>query len=267
MNNKIAEFIGWHLGDGCISTKGNRFQYSLTGDRVEERSFYENVIIPTFNEIFEDNLRKPINLRSYKSIGVCGIYLSDKKFVNFLQDKYNLIGGKKIEVKIPSFEKMNYVKSFLRGLFDTDGSIYFSRSHFKTKKESFFTIFHYKPKIKLATISENLILTVYQMLLDLGYYPRLRKPARQRINENIMYGVVLDLKADVNKWINEIGFKNEKHVSKIKLWQKYGFVPPYTKLKDRNLIIDDKLDPLSYYSGYEHYNIEEIKNKLLDNNH
>ena len=84
MNNKIAEFIGWHLGDGCISTKGNRFQYSLTGDRVEERSFYENVIIPTFNEIFEDNLRKPINLRSYKSIGVCGIYLSDKKLYCFM---------------------------------------------------------------------------------------------------------------------------------------------------------------------------------------
>jgi hypothetical protein len=104
------------------------------------------------------------------------------------------------------------------------------------------------------------------MLLDLGFNPRMRKPARQRINENIMYGVVLNHKADINKWMKEIGFKNEKHVSKVNLWQKNGFVPPFTKLIDRNLMINDQLDPLSYYSGYEHYNIEQIRSKLFYNN-
>ena len=39
---------------------------------------------------------------------------------------------------------------------DTDGSIYFCKSNVKTKKESLFRIFHYKPKIKLATISKKL---------------------------------------------------------------------------------------------------------------
>ena len=36
ITKKLAEFLGWYFGDGCLSTKGGRFQFTLTGDLNEE---------------------------------------------------------------------------------------------------------------------------------------------------------------------------------------------------------------------------------------
>ena len=237
INEEICEFLGWHIGDGCITKK--RYQYALTGDIIEEYDFYKNVIIPTFNKIFKEYLRQPITIKSYKSVGVCGIYLSNKSFILHLQREFDLPAGKKTNIKIPvCIETKEQKIHFLRGLFDTDGSIYFCRSNFKTKKPSPYATFHYKPKIKLATISEELILGVYEMLLGLGFSPRLYNPRKQRENEQTIYAVVLDKTADVKKWTDEIGFRSVKHSSKIAIWKKYGFVPPKTTLQKRFKILN-----------------------------
>jgi hypothetical protein len=72
---------------------------------------------------------------------------------------------------------------------------------------------------------------VYQTPCEFGYFPRLYSPARQRPHENILYAVVLDIKESVRKWKKEIGFKNSKHNTKVKIWKKFGYFPPYTKIK------------------------------------
>jgi len=100
------------------------------------------------------------------------------------------------------------------------------------------------------------------MLCDMGFHPRIRKPAKQRENENMMFGVVLYRNNDLKKWINEIGFKNLKHLTKVKIWEKYGFCPPKTTLKQRNNIIKGKLDPLSFYPDYVNMPTKHIKDKL-----
>ncbi len=266
-NNKIscelAEFIGWHIGDGCISITKRYSEYTLTGDITEEHQFYKEIIVPTFNNLFKNILNKEIKLKQYKSNKVCGIYIFNKDFVKYLQEKLGLQSGKKINVNTPEVIQTKDQKiCFLRGLFDTDGSIYYCKSNVKTKKQSLYKIFHYKAKIKLATISKNLIDQVYTMLCDLGFSPRIRKPARQRENENIMYGVVLYRKNDINKWIEEIGFKNPKHLTKIQLWKKYGFCPPYTKLDQRYKMLNETLSPLTFYPEYSHLNLNNIKDDL-----
>jgi hypothetical protein len=247
MNNKIAELLGWYFGDGCLSTKGGRNQFSITGDLSEELQFYREVIVPTFNQVFKGNIKKEIMVREYPSVGVCGIYISGKDFVQHLVKTFQLKPGKKLFVNLPNFETIEQKKYFIRGLFDTDGSIYFGRSHFKTKILTFCNTFHYKPIIKLATISQNLIYYVYSTLKEMGFSPRLYTPRRQRDYENIMYSVVLDLKDDVNRWIDEIGFLNPKHKTKIKIWKQFNFCPPYTTIKDRIQILTGEIDPYSYY--------------------
>src|SRR3989338_7511944 len=97
INEEICEFLGWHIGDGCITKK--RYQYALTVDIIEEYDFYKNVIIPTFNKIFKEYLRQPITIKSYKSVGVCGIYLSNKSFILHLQREFDLPAGKKKKKK------------------------------------------------------------------------------------------------------------------------------------------------------------------------
>ena len=40
----IAEFLGWHVGDGCLSITKRHYEYTLTGDITEEYPFYKEVI-------------------------------------------------------------------------------------------------------------------------------------------------------------------------------------------------------------------------------
>ena len=69
--NLIAEFLGWYFGDGCLSTKNKRYQFSITGDLNEEILFYKEVVAPVFNQLFD----RQIKVKEYQSVGVCGIYV------------------------------------------------------------------------------------------------------------------------------------------------------------------------------------------------
>ena len=62
-----------------------------------------------------------------------------------------------------------------------------------------------------------------------------------------MYALVLDIKADTDKWIKDIGFKNPKHYTKVKIWKKFGFCPPNTKIMERKKILNNEINPYSYY--------------------
>lgn len=262
-NEIICEFLGWYCGDGCISVNNRYAEFALTGDVKEEYPFYKTIIVPTFNKVFAHELRKPSILKRYKKVGVCGIYVFDKSFVKLLQTKFYLKSGKKTAIGVPPIVQTDEDKKhFLRGLCDTDGSIYFCKSNFKTKRTSLFTVFHYKPKIKIATISQVLIKQVYEMLVSLGFHPRLSKPLEQRTNEYPMYSVVLDKKGDVRKWITEIGFQSQKHLTKIGLWKKFGFCPPHTSLKKRTDMLHRRLDPLEFYPDYRNLSTTRIK-KIL----
>ena len=244
----VEEFLGWHTGDGCISVNNRYSEYTLTGDITEEYPFYKNIVVPAFNEIFKIHLKRPVELKRYKSVGVCGIYVFNKDFVTMLQQNFGLISGKKISIKIPhNIETESQKINFLRGLYDTDGSIYFCKSNYKTKRESLYTMFHYAPKIKIAGISRILIEQVYELLCGLDFSPRIQKSIQQRKNEYSMHSVVLDRRKDVLKWLENIGFRNMKHLTKAQIWRKFGFCPPYTTLQERLKILNGTLNPLLFY--------------------
>jgi len=260
---ELAEFLGWHVGDGCISINKRHYQYTLTGDIVEEYPFYEKIVIPTFNYLFQNQLNGPTKLRTYESVGVCGIYLFQKDFIQFLQRKFNLKSGKKDTITIPpnikTIEEKIY---FIRGLFDTDGSIYFCKNYNKRKSKSIYNSVHYRPKMKLATISYILIEEVNNILTNLGFHSRIQKPIKQRKNEYPMHSVIIDSKSDILKWIREIGFRNIKHATKVKIWMKFGFCPPYTSLQQRFNILNDNLNPITFYQGHDNLSLNYIKKYL-----
>lgn len=174
-----GEFLGWHLGDGCISKNERYYEYTLTGDIKEELSFYKKIILPKFNNIFDHYFDKKIEIKKYNSVGVCGIYIFDKGFVNLLQNRYELDSGKKINIGLPEvINSKSLKKRFLRGLFDTDGSIYFCKSY--SDCDSVYTKFHYRPKIRISTISKKLMEEVNLIMNTLGIKSRLEKPRKQK---------------------------------------------------------------------------------------
>ncbi|MBS3165963.1 hypothetical protein J4444_02470 [Candidatus Woesearchaeota archaeon] len=241
MDDNAAEFLGWYLGDGCLSITKNHYEFALTGDLIEEFTFYKEVVVPKFNRLFD----KKVELKEYPSVEVCGVYIFEKDFVKSIQKEFNLRGGKKLEVNLPKLETASQKKCFLRGLFDTDESIYFCKSNVKTKNPTFCNTFNYKPKIKVATISKDLMEYVFNLLLELGFSPRYYAPRRQRINENIMYSIVMDTTPNVGKWITEIGFKSPKHNTKIEVWKKFGYCPPHTTLKQRTNLLNGTVNMAS----------------------
>ncbi len=262
-SNSIAEFLGWHLGDGCLSARKGKLQFSLTGDISEEKTFYTKEILPSMNKSFKRQLKQPFVLKYYKSVGVCGIYTSNKKFTSYLIRNFNLNVGKKKDISVPEYVKTSLQKkNFLRGLFDTDGSIYFCKSYVRRKTLTPYNIFHYIPKMKLATISKGLISDTYKMLLDLGFSPRIQKPIQQRKNELPIHSVVLDTKKDILKWLREVGFRNFKHKTKVEIWEKFGFCPPNTNLETRLKILSNKINPLVFYKGYSKEQLETFLKQI-----
>lgn len=258
-NESVCEFLGWYCGDGCISVNARYSEFALTGDVNDEYQFYKSVITPAFNQLFSLQLKKPAVLKSYSKVGVCGLYVFDKSFVKFLETDFCLKSGKKLNISVPLVvQTADDKRCFLRGLCDTDGSIYFCKSNFKTKKLSPFTIFHYKPKIKIATISSVLMHQVHELLISLGFSPRLSKEMKRHAGECEMHSVVLDRKRDVGKWLAEIGFRSQKHLTKIAIWEQFGFCPPKTTLAERIAMLNGKINPLDFYPKYADLPLDDI---------
>lgn len=122
---EFCELYGAMLGDGCVGvyqygTKKPVFVVMLTGS-MYDRDYYVFKIIPILNKLFGDcfQLRKKSNahallLRSYQKKP----YMCLRKFGFPSGKKYNLI--------IPPcfYKDKKWVIACIRGIFDTDGSVY-----------------------------------------------------------------------------------------------------------------------------------------------
>lgn len=244
-----AEFIGWYFGDGCLSRNERYSEFVLAGDLTEENEFYRTVIVPSLQELFSKDFQSPITLKEYPSVGVCGVYIFEQSFVKLLSERFNLVTGGKLNKEIPDYINTRQQKiDFIRGLFDTDGSIYFGKSYTRNRKKTFCNLYHYKPKIKLGLTSKKVLDKSYQFLSELGFSPRYYAPRKQRPNEQTLYSFVIDTKSGIERWLSMIGFRNSKHSTKIMLWKKYGFCPPYTTIAQRKMLFNGNLNPHKYYS-------------------
>mgnify|MGYP001558440321 CR=1 FL=1 len=233
INNDIAELVGITIGDGCLSTKN---EYVVAGDINEEKDYYDewvgkllnqNVTIPLINQ--------KVTPKSYPKVGVYGFYLFNKKITNFFKS-LGLKEGSKINVKIPENLLKNKVKikRVLRGIFDTDGSLYFDKMNKYAK-------FNTNPVIALGSTSKILINQIYNLLISLNFSPIKKKPYLGKRDKNPMYRIALYRKNEIFRWINEIGFKNPKHITKWKIYLKYGYYLPKTTIAQRKLILSKGL--------------------------
>jgi hypothetical protein len=98
-------------------------------------------------------------------------------------------------------ENWELVKWTVRGIMDTDGTLFFSK---KTYSEPIY------PTIELRTCSKKLANQVEKLLSQQNFRARLRG------NENEGFHVALYGTAMLRKWAVEIGFSNSKHANKVK---------------------------------------------------
>ena len=221
----IYELIGLIIGDGHISYKNKSWYLELDGDIKDDRDYFQKIA----NFLFKITKRNPIiKIRKRKKGYSLELRFNNKKFVEYLIKKLNLKFGNKIfTVKIPEkFVDWRYSKDILKGIFESDGSLYFSKSK-AIKYPSY-------PRIEIKTSSKKLAKQIFEILKNREFKININKTKYKD------YKVYISGEEMLKKWIKEIGFSNLATITKYRLWKKLGYYIPRITFEKRKKLLKIK---------------------------
>lgn len=187
---ELAEFVGIMLGDGGMSS----YQLSVTlhsVDDLEYGKFVKTLIQKLFGVTPSVYVRKDMNAYS--------IVLARKKAIGYLCSLGLVIGNKVLkQVRIPSWilENEAYSLACLRGLMDTDGSVYLHKYKVRGKQ------YQYK-KLCFSSASAPLRTDVQFILHRFG-------SAATCSGTNVR----IDAINDVERYMRIVGSHNPKHLKR-----------------------------------------------------
>ncbi len=182
-NKKLqAYIIGVALGDGNLSNSNKRaIRLRISCDKkypmlIEHVKNSLSLLLPQ-NKISSINRKNCVDIRSYSNHWEKLLW----KWEKGSKDKQN--------VSVPSWikEDTKLSKECLRGLFQTDGSIYKDRKYIM---------------VNFVNIVPNLSEDVFNMMTDLGYSPNLQK--LKQANGKTKHTIRLSKNSE--KFIKEINF-------------------------------------------------------------
>ncbi len=181
----LAEFFGVMLGDGHLS----RFQTIVTLGTKELE--YVNYVSNLFEVLF--GVPGTIGIRRD---GYRDVYLGSVDLVGWLHTEGLVSNKVRSQVGVPEWVLTHpaYMTGFVRGFFDTDGSIYRIR---------------FGRQIEFTNRSLPLLHALQSMLLELGYTP-------SRVSG---YNLYLTRKAEIDRFFREIRPANTKHMARYQLFR------------------------------------------------
>lgn len=153
INEDVSELIGVIIGDGCISKykpkdRAERTVLLITGNWETDRKYYEQTLMKSFKE----NFQYDANLYHRKDDNTARLWVYDKSVVSFFIQIGLKVGPKK-DITIPKkiFQKKRNLISCIRGIFNTDGSVYsrYSKKYKRhAKKYTNYAVTEFKSKSK-----------------------------------------------------------------------------------------------------------------------
>src|SRR3989344_3390151 len=193
---ELAEFYGIMLGDGN-STKIKKhkvgvYQIRIVGDSRKDKNYLTNYVKPLIENLFEIKT----NLHKAKDKNALNINAFGLRLIEFLENKGFKPGDKiRNQLTIPNWIKENkeYLKACLRGLYDTDGSIY------KLTNQNVY-------QISFRNYNISLLKDVRNSLIYLGIAPSQISKGNE---------ITITKKSELRKFLNEVGFHNSKHLDKV----------------------------------------------------
>lgn len=245
MSPDLAEVCGIHAGDGYLRNDGKRREFDISGG-FEEKDYYDNHVAPLFEKVFGLTVKpRPFNSRS-----TYGFVIRDKKVIEFMHSLGFPYGKKTLTVAIPKqilhSDNFELLYRFIKGVFDTDGCLSFNRKPGKS-----YTIFKrtrdYYPRISIKIVSQNLFNGLKTLLDRTGFYYHTKVTAPQNPSWNKNYYLCLSGVSNLEKWVQNIGFKNPSKFSRYLIWKQYGFCPRRTTYEQRKQILNKEIDPNTLY--------------------
>ena len=188
---QLAEFVGILMGDGGISARQVVITLHSETDR-EFADYYRNLC----SELF--GVRPRISkIKRWKAINLA---ISRTDLVEYC-NRLGLPIGDKIKqgLDVPAWIKENkaYSRACLRGLVDTDGSVFDHRYRVNGKQ------YTYK-KLDFCTLSRPLLESAYKIFLANGMKPYIAQGKKLR----------LESKHDIKRYFRVIGSSNQKHLKR-----------------------------------------------------
>lgn len=181
-NADLAEFFGIMLGDGKLS------KYQVVVNLGTKEDAYAESLVELIQRIFNARPKIAIRKTGYKDV-----YLGSVDIADWLM-KEGLVKNKVLsQVDIPSwiFNDEEFMKRFIRGFFDTDGSVYKLR---------------WGTQISFTNKSIPLLKSIRDMLIYLRYSP----------SKVSGYKVYITKKIEVLRFFKEINPRNLKHQVRFK---------------------------------------------------
>ncbi|MAG78012.1 hypothetical protein CL616_01465 [archaeon] len=213
------ELVGAIYGDGHVHSTENRV--TIVGSL--EDFYYYSFSLKPYLESFGLN----VSIKKRNDRNAYYLYFENKIFFERILS-WGLTRGAKTDLVLPKFANNKEIASFLRGLFDTDGSLKFSKQS---------KWFNYYPRIqysfKVSSFSDNL----GKLFLKLGF--NFSKWLDKRDNE---YYYQISGFDNLKRWNKLIGFANPVHYSKYLFWEKFGQSIPKSSLDFRLKALNLKIE-------------------------
>jgi hypothetical protein len=243
----LAEETGIHVGDGSMGVyrggakKTRDFQYYVIGDLREDIYYLKGYVKRLLSSLY--NIEPVLDVQEW--CRSARLRLRSKAIVTFKQNVLGLPIGQKSNVIFPPVFECNpeLEASFIRGLTDTDGCLSFAdKGHL-----------HNYPRIKITSISRPLLSRLKRILsTDFDLHPILIQDFKSRTTYDRNYPTLflqIQGRKALDIWNECISFSNISKLSKLLIWETYGFCPPRTSLRQRLAIISGILHPKEFYSS------------------
>lgn len=202
----LSEEIGAHIGDGSMGIYEGRYIFSFCGNPKKDME-YVKWMADIYRKIY--SVKPKIRFWS----GVMGFQIFSKDIVKF-KKSLGLPLGRKKEINIPKKiieASLRCIASCIRGIFDTDGTVYIENKNSKPY-----------PRIQLKTTSKKLTKTIHNLLnkkFKIGATLHWRK---EKDNWRTCYIVECRGKDNLEKWMKFIGFRNLRNLNKVSKYYTMG---------------------------------------------
>ncbi len=205
MDESLAEICGIIAGDGHLSRyitpKRTDYKISIAGDKRDLDYFKE--LIDLFHVAFG------VKPRLYEKKNHLELRIDSKKILEKIEKIGIPAGEKSSKVRIPKIiiADLDLSRAFVRGFADTDFSLILRKN-----KYSFYP--RITVDIKSAGMLEDLC-NIFQKLNMTYCGPYNRSRIRNGV-PYVTYQLDLNGRANFKIWMEKIGFRNPKHLNKVK---------------------------------------------------
>jgi transcriptional regulator with XRE-family HTH domain len=230
INENLAELVGILNGDGSISKAG---LITISGSVIEDIEYQKKYVSKLIQNIFSKKA-------TIKSMGpIVKTSFTSLKIAKFFS-KLKLPLGKKISIEIPDFAQENntYLKCYLRGIFDTDGSV--------CKRNK------WNIRINLGSFADNAFTLSLRDALQ-----KLKFSSNKRDGPENRSAIEISNDLDVIRFFQIIGSSNPSKIARFLYWKLEGYCPKenYQQIKQKlktkfNLNLNDLKLPFFWNEKY-----------------